>query len=58
MEIFQDQGLIKIVVACLAILVVWWGFRWAFGWAKRLTKLGCLALVALFVVVAVVSRLA
>jgi Kef-type K+ transport system membrane component KefB len=58
MSIFQDQNLIKIVVAGLAILILWWGFRWVFGWAKRLSKLGCLALLVLVIVAAVATRLA
>ncbi|HSR46431.1 MAG TPA: hypothetical protein VLL77_00445 [Anaerolineales bacterium] len=57
MELFQDQGLIKLVVVGLAVLLAWWVFRWAFGWAKRLSRLGCMAILAVVVIVAVVSRL-
>lgn len=57
MEIFQDQGFIKLVVVGLAVLLAWWAFRWFFGLAKRLSRLGCMTILALVVIVAVVSRL-
>jgi uncharacterized membrane protein YwzB len=57
MELFQDQGLIKIVVVVLALLIAWWAFRLALRWAFRLSRLGCLAILGLAVMAALASRL-
>jgi len=57
MEVFQDQGLIRIVVVGLALLIAWWALRMALRWAFRLSRLGCLAILALAVIAAVASRL-
>lgn len=57
MEIFQDQGLIRIVVIAMALLVAWWGVRFVLRWAARLSRLGCLAILALVVIAALASSL-
>jgi hypothetical protein len=57
MDFFQDQGLIRIVVALLGLLFVWAGLRFVFRWAARLSKLGCMAIVALVLLAALASSL-
>ena len=57
MEIFQDQGLIEIVVALLGLLFAWWVFRFVIRWAARLSRLGCLAILGLAVIVALAGSL-
>ena len=57
MDLFQDQGLIRIVVALLGLLFVWAGLRFAFKWAARLSRLGCMAIVALALLAALASSL-
>ncbi len=57
MPVFQDQGLIEIAVLLLALLVAWWVFRFVIRWAARLSRLGCLAILAVAVIVAVASSL-
>ena len=57
MEIFQDQGLIEVVVALLALLFAWWVFRFVIRWAARLSRLGCVAILALVVIVALAGGL-
>jgi hypothetical protein len=57
MDFFQDQGLIRIVVALLGLLFVWAGLRFVFKWAARLSRLGCMVIVALAILVALASSL-
>jgi uncharacterized membrane protein len=57
MDFFQDQSLIRIVVALLGLLFVWAGLRFVFKWAARLSRLGCMAIVALAILVALASSL-
>jgi hypothetical protein len=57
MELFQNQALIRAVVLVLALLFVWAGLRFVFRWAARLSRLGCLAIVALAIIVALASTL-
>jgi hypothetical protein len=57
MHLLQDQGLIRIVVALLGLLFVWAGLRFVFKWAARLSRLGCMAIVALALLVAIASSL-
>jgi len=57
MEIFQDQGLVRIVVIAMALLVAWWGVQFVVRWAARLSRLGCLAILALVVIAALASSL-
>jgi hypothetical protein len=57
MDFYQNQGLIRIVVALLGLLFVWAGLRFVFKWAARLSRLGCMAIVALVLLVALASSL-
>jgi hypothetical protein len=57
MDLFQDQGLIRIVVALLGLLFVWAGLRFVFKWAARLSRWGCMAIVALALLAALASSL-
>lgn len=57
MDFFQDQSLIRIVVALLGLLFVWAGLRFVFKWAARLSRLGCMAIVALAILLALASSL-
>ena len=57
MDLFQNQAVIRDVVLLLGLLFVWAGLRFVFRWAARLSRLGCLALVALVVIVALASSL-
>ena len=57
MAFFQDPGLIEIAVLLLALLVAWWVFRFVIRWAARLSRLGCLAILAVAIIVAVASSL-
>jgi len=57
MSVFQDQGLIAVAVLLLGLLFAWWAFRFVIRWAARLSRLGCLAILALAVLVAVASSL-
>jgi hypothetical protein len=57
MDFFHDQGLIRIVVAILGLLFVWAGLRFVFKWAARISRLGCMAIVALAIVAVLVSSL-
>lgn len=57
MDIFQDQGIIQAVVAVLLVLVGWWVLRTALRWIRRLSRLGCLAGVALLLVAVILIRL-
>jgi hypothetical protein len=57
MDLFQNQALIRIVVAVLGLLFVWAGLRFVFKWAARLSRLGCMAIVALAIIAALMSSL-
>ncbi len=57
MAFLQDQGLIQVAVVLLALLVAWWVFRFVIRWAGRLSRLGCLAILAVALLVAVASSL-
>jgi choline-glycine betaine transporter len=57
MEIFQDQGIIQAVVAVLLVLAAWWVLRTVMRWIRRLSRLGCLAGVALLLVAVILIRL-
>jgi hypothetical protein len=57
MDLFQDQGLIRIVVVLLGLMFVWAGVRFVFKWAARLSRLGCMAIVALAILAALASSL-
>ena len=57
MDLFQDQSLIRIVVALLGLLFVWAGLRFVFKWAARLSRIGCMAIVALALLAALASSL-
>jgi choline-glycine betaine transporter len=55
MGILQDQSLIALMAALLAIAAAWWILRGAWRWIKRLSRLGCLALLGLMILLAVVG---
>ena len=57
MEIFQDQGIIQAVVAVFLVLAAWWVLRTVMRWIRRLSRLGCLASVALLLVAVILIRL-
>ena len=57
MEIFQDQGIIQAVVAVFLVLAAWWVLRTVMRWIRRLSRLGCLAGVALLLVAVILIRL-
>ena len=57
MEVFQDQGIIQVVVAVLLVLAAWWVLRTVMRWIRRLSRLGCLAGVALLLVAVILIRL-
>lgn len=57
MSIFHDQAIIQAAVALLLVLLAWWTLRTVLRWIRRLSRLGCLAGVALLVVAAVLIRL-
>jgi uncharacterized membrane protein len=57
MDLFQNQDVIKIVVAMLGLLFVWAGLRFVFKWAARLSRLGCMAIVGLAFLAALASSL-
>jgi choline-glycine betaine transporter len=57
MEIFQDQGIIQAVVAVFLVLAAWWVLRTVLRWIRRLSRLGCLAGVALLLVAVILIRL-
>jgi len=57
MEIFQDQRIIQAVVAVLLVLAAWWVLRTVMRWIRRLSRLGCLAGVALLLVAVILIRL-
>jgi len=56
MDLFRDQGVIQAVVAVLLVLVGWWVLRTILGWVRRLSRLGCLAGIALLLVAVVLIR--
>jgi len=57
MDFYQDQGLIRLVVALLGLLFVWAGLRFIFKWVTRLSRLGCMAIVAIAILAALASSL-
>jgi len=57
MEIFQNQGVIQAVVAVILVLAAWWVLRTVLRWIRRLSRLGCLAGVALLLVAVILIRL-
>ena len=57
MGVFQDQGIIQAVVAVLLVLAAWWVLRTVMRWLRRLSRLGCLAGVALLLVAVILIRL-
>ena len=57
MGVFQDQGIIQAVVAVLLVLAAWWVLRTVMRWIRRLSRLGCLAGVALLLVAVILIRL-
>ena len=57
MEVFQDQGIIQVVVAVLLVLAAWWVLRTVMRWIRRLSRLGCVAGVALLLVAVILIRL-
>jgi choline-glycine betaine transporter len=57
MEIFQNQGIIQAVVAVFLVLAAWWVLRTVMRWIRRLSRLGCLAGVALLLVAVILIRL-
>ena len=57
MEIFQNQGIIQAVVAVFLVLAAWWVLRTVLRWIRRLSRLGCLAGVALLLVAVILIRL-
>jgi hypothetical protein len=57
MEVFRDQGLIQAVVALLLVLAAWWVVRTILRWVRRLSRLGCMAGIALILVAVVLIRL-
>jgi choline-glycine betaine transporter len=57
MEIFQDQGIIQAVVAVFLVLAAWWVLRTVLRWIRRLSRLGCLAGVALLLVAVILISL-
>ncbi|HMK09456.1 MAG TPA: hypothetical protein VK449_10540 [Anaerolineales bacterium] len=57
MNLFQNQVLIRVILALLGLLFVWAGLRFVFKWAARLSRLGCMAIVAIVIVVALLSSL-
>jgi hypothetical protein len=57
MEIFQNQGIIQAVVAVFLVLTAWWVLRMVMGWIRRLSRLGCLAGVALLLVAVILIRM-
>jgi choline-glycine betaine transporter len=57
MEIFQNQGIIQAVVAVFVVLAAWWVLRTVMHWIRRLSRLGCLAGVALLLVAVILIRL-
>jgi uncharacterized membrane protein YwzB len=56
MDLFRDQGVIQAVVAVLLVLVGWWVLRTILRWIRRLSRLGCLAGIALLLVAVVLIR--
>ncbi|HSB88749.1 MAG TPA: hypothetical protein VLD63_01865 [Anaerolineales bacterium] len=56
MDLFRDQGVIQAVVAVLLVLVGWWVLRTILRWVRRLSRLGCLAGIALLLVAVVLIR--
>ncbi len=56
MDIFRDQGLIQVAIAVLLVLAAWWVFRTILRWIRRLSRLGCLAGIALVLVAVVLIR--
>jgi uncharacterized membrane protein YwzB len=57
MDIFQDQGIIQIAVVLLGLLLAWWILRGVFRWIRRLSKIGCVAGLALLAAAVVIIRL-
>jgi hypothetical protein len=57
MDVFRDQGLIQAVVALLLVLAAWWVVRTILRWVRRLSRLGCMAGIALILVAVVLIRL-
>ena len=56
MDVFRDQGVIQAVIALLLVLAAWWVLRMILGWIRRLSRLGCLAGIALVLVAVVLIR--
>ncbi len=56
MDVFRDQGVIQAVIALLLVLAAWWVFRTILRWIRRLSRLGCLAGIALVLVAVVLIR--
>ncbi len=57
MGIFQDQNFIQVAVAVLGGLLAWWILRGVFRWLRRLSRIGCVAGLALLTVAVLVLRL-
>ncbi len=57
MEILQDQSLITLVVVLLGLAGAWWVFRGALRWLRRLSRLGCLAVIGGMILLAVAGSL-
>jgi len=56
MDVFRDQGVIQAVIALLLVLAAWWVFRTILRWIRRLSRLGCLAGIALVLVAVILIR--
>ena len=57
MGIFHDQGIIQIAVVVLGVVVAWWIFRGILRWIRRLSRIGCVAGLALLAAAFVLIRL-
>lgn len=57
MEILQDQSLITLVVAVCALVAAWWILRGALRWLKRLSRIGCLAVAGVMILLALAGGL-
>jgi hypothetical protein len=57
MDFFQDQSIIQVAVVVLGALLAWWILRGIFRWLRRLSKIGCLAGLALLTAAVVILRL-
>lgn len=57
MDIFQDQNIVQVAVAILGVLLAWWLLRGIFRWLRRLSRIGCVAGLALLAVAVVLIRL-